>query len=65
VYTDKSKGRTGYEAEKWHWSYMPVSSVMLDAFNELVSTEDISGFDGSAVADSIQIIDQFVNGIAK
>lgn len=65
VYTDKSKGRTGYEEEKWHWSYMPVSSLMLEDFNELVSTEDISGFDGSAVADSIQIIDQFVNGIAK
>ena len=65
VYTDKAKGRTGYEEEKWHWSYMPVSSVMLDAYNEMITSDDISGFDGSSIADSIQIIDNFVNGISK
>ena len=65
VYTNKLSGRTGYEEEKWHWSYMPVSSVMLDAYNVLITSKDIEGFDGSAIADSIKIIDDFVNGIAK
>ena len=65
VYTSKEGGRTGYKEEKWHWSYMPVSSVMLKQYNELVSTMDISGFDGSEFADSINVIGYFVNGIAK
>ena len=65
VYTSKKSGRTGYEEEKWHWSYMPTSSVMLEKYNELVSTQDLGGFNGSQVADSLQIIDNFVNGIAK
>lgn len=65
VYTSKSNGRTGYEEEKWHWSYMPVSSVMLEQYNQLISTEDIKGFNGANVADSIQIIDNFVNGITR
>ena len=65
VYTSKKDGRTGYEEEKWHWSYMPTSSVMLEKYNELVSTQDLRGFNGSQVADTLQIIDNFVNGIAK
>ena len=65
VYTDKSSGRTGYEEEKWHWSYMPVSSVMLEDYNEFITSEDITGFEGSDMSDSIQIINHFVNGIAK
>ena len=65
VYTSKDGGRTGYEEEKWHWSYMPVSSVMLNQYNELVCISDIRGFDGSEVADSINVIGVFVNGIAE
>ena len=65
VYTSKKGGRTGYEEEKWHWSYMPTSSVMLEKYNKLVSIQDLVGFNGSQVADSLQIIDNFVNGIAK
>ena len=65
VYTSKKGGRTGYEEEKWHWSYMPTSSVMLEKYNKLVSIQDLGGFNGSQVADSLQIIDNFVNGIAK
>lgn len=65
VYTSKKDGRTGYEEEKWHWSYMPTSSVMLEKYNKLVSIQDLGGFNGSQVADSLQIIDNFVNGIEK
>ena len=65
VYTDKINGRTGYEEEKWHWSYMPVASLILKEFNKLIRNEDISGFDGSNSVDSIKIISYYVNGIAK
>ena len=44
---------------------MPTSSVMLEKYNKLVSIQDLGRFNGSQVADSLQIIDNFVNGIAK
>ena len=28
-YTSKQNGRTGYNEEKWHWSYLPLSSIYL------------------------------------
>ena len=65
VYTDKINGRTGYEEEKWHWSYIPVSSVILEEYNKFIRNDDISGFNGSNSVDSIKIIPYYVNGIAK
>ena len=44
---------------------MPTSSVMLEKYNKLVSIQDLGGFNEFQVADSLQIIDNFVNGIAK
>jgi D-alanyl-D-alanine carboxypeptidase len=63
VYTSKDSGRTGYEEEKWHWSYMPVSSAMLKEYNEFIVVEDINGFNGSGLADSLRILPNYVNGI--
>jgi len=55
--------RSGYEEEKWHWSFTPISIPMLKAYNELISTEDIQGFQGASQADSVKIINDYVNGI--
>ena len=66
VYTSKeipNSPRSGYEEEKWHWSYTPISIPMLNAYNALISTEDIQGFQGSSQADSVKIIQDYVNGI--
>jgi LAS superfamily LD-carboxypeptidase LdcB len=66
VYTSKEKSntpRSGYEEEKWHWSYTPISIPMLEAYNELISTEDINGFEGASQADSVKIIKNYVNGV--
>ena len=63
VYTSKDSGRTGYEEEKWHWSYMLVSSAMLKEYNEFIVVEDINGFNGSSLADSLRILPNYVNGI--
>lgn len=65
VYTSKDEGRTGYEEERWHWSYMPIASAMLDQYNREIKAEDISGFKGSEVADSVRIVREYVNGIAR
>lgn len=63
-YTSKASGRTGYNEEKWHWSFYPLSEPMLKAYNEQISYEDIDGFDGSAQAKEVKIIEQYVNGIS-
>lgn len=64
VYTDKSTSkRTGYEMEKWHWSYTPISSHYLKKYNELVNYKLVNGFKGSYFAPKIKSIENFVNGI--
>ncbi len=66
VYTSKEtsqSSRSGYEEEKWHWSYTPISIPMLNAYNGFISTEDIQGFQGASQADSVNIIRDYVNGI--
>lgn len=63
-YTSKVNGRTGYEEEKWHWSYLPLSKLFLEEFNKQVSSSDITGFAGSETAASLQIIANYVNGVA-
>lgn len=64
VYTDKNTTkRTGYEMEKWHWSYTPISSYYLKKYNELVNYKLVNGFKGSYFAPKIKSIENFVNGI--
>lgn len=63
VYSDKKNGRTGYEMERWHWSYLPLSSQYLNAYNKLITEKNIQGFEGHYLADSIEIIKKYVNGI--
>ncbi len=63
VYTSKANGRTGYNEEKWHWSYVPLSSVYLKFYNKHITHKDISGFQGSEFASKIDMIKNYVNGI--
>ncbi len=63
VYTSKINGRTGYNMEKWHWSYMPLSEKYLTFYNENISYKDITGFKGSEQAKTIDVIKNYVNGI--
>jgi zinc D-Ala-D-Ala carboxypeptidase len=64
TYTSKDSGRSGYEEEKWHWSYMPLAEKYLQAYRELVGEDDITGFHGSELADSLRIFQIYVEGIA-
>jgi LAS superfamily LD-carboxypeptidase LdcB len=63
-YSSKVNGRTGYEEEKWHWSYLPLSKLFLDEYKMRVSYSDINGFAGSEQAASLKIINDYVNGVA-
>lgn len=63
VYTNKNNGRTGYNEEKWHWSFVPLASKYLEFYNSNIKTEDISEFEGSHLAKDLRIIEDYVNGI--
>lgn len=65
VYTDKSTGRTGYNLERWHWSYMPLANEYLRFYNKHIEYSDIQGFEGSEYADKLDIITNYVNGISE
>ncbi len=63
-YTSKNDSRkTGYEEEKWHWSYMPVAVNYLKSFSNTINYSDIVGFDGWETAESISVIENYVRGI--
>lgn len=65
-YTDKSlNDRTGYNEEKWHWSYLPLAKQYLKYYNSNISNSDISGFDGSDLAEEIDMVKNYVNGISS
>lgn len=64
VYSKKGDARPyGYEEEKWHWSYMPVSSILLKNYNKSVTLDDIKEFAGSEVGKDLKVIERYVNGI--
>lgn len=66
VYSDKREdGRTGYEEEKWHWSYLPVASWYLKQYPSDVGYERLTGFEGAEAAKDIDVIRNYVQGISS
>jgi LAS superfamily LD-carboxypeptidase LdcB len=63
VYGDMRNGRTGYQEEKWHWSYWPLAEDFLSCYLELCPEEAFAGFEGASYSDSLCIIDRYVQGI--
>lgn len=65
TYTSKKIGsRKGYEEEKWHWSYMPLSRVYLEQYQKNIRPSDIAGFLGEEVVTALPILEEYVQGIA-
>jgi D-alanyl-D-alanine carboxypeptidase len=64
VYSAKGKKRpNGYEEEKWHWSYMPISKTLTEQYKKEVKNADIKGFLGAESAEGIDMINNYVLGI--
>lgn len=64
TYTEFSDQRkTGYQPEKWHWTYMPVSSICHTWATKNLTDDKISGFAGSETAIEIHVINRYVLGI--
>ena len=57
------KRSTGYNEEKWHWSYKPLARLMLVKYLELVSIDDVFGFKGDVAVKKLPLISEWVCGI--
>ena len=53
----------GYWEERWHWSYMPVSTKLTAYAKEHLKNDMIDGFLGSETAPMIDIVNRYVLGI--
>lgn len=63
-YTAKGDLRPdGYNEEKWHWSYKPVSEKLLNEAQDHLKNEMIQGFKGSEEAVSIDVVSKYVLGV--
>jgi len=59
---DKDR-QCGYNQEKWHWSYLPLASIIKQQYLTNIQYGDISGFRGSEQAKSIGMIKNYVDCI--
>ncbi len=58
-------GRTqGYQEEKWHWSYSPLSQSLTNLAAAQLKNTDFKGFMGAETAAKIGVVEKYVLGIA-
>lgn len=63
-YTPKGPERPeGYQEEKWHWSYLPLSKTLTQLAQTQLRNEAIQGFEGAEVAARIDVVGKYVLGI--
>ena len=63
VYSARDGRRqTGYEPERWHWSYIPTASRYLAAYVEARDAQP-RGFEGDVAAPQINWLTDYVLGI--
>ncbi len=65
-YTAKSSGgrTTGYNEEKWHWSYYPLSAEYMKQYKLQIKSSDLKGFLGDDLVEELGIIENYVFGVA-
>ncbi len=64
VYTKKGEHRpSGYNEEKWHWSYLPVAKKLIQVARDSMNLNMISGFLGAEAATDLNVIENYVFGI--
>lgn len=64
VYSEMGENRPyGYQEEKWHWSYLPISKDLTNAYAQKISDQDIDGFLGAESAPMIEVVQKYVLGI--
>ncbi len=65
-YTKKDSQRpTGYNEEKWHWSFTPLSIPMIRDARLALDDTKITGFSGSQTARQIGVVQKYILGVSK
>jgi len=65
-YTKKDSTRPhGYNEEKWHWSYTPLSIAMTRDAEKALKDSKITGFIGSETAVEIGVVEKYILGVHK
>jgi len=65
-YTAKNATRpNGYNEEKWHWSYAPLSVPMIQEAQKILKDHHINGFLGSETAAQIGVVQHYILGVNK
>ena len=54
---------TGYNSEKWHWSYLPVSKKLTQYAKDNFNNNLIQDFDGAETVEQIDILGHYILGI--
>lgn len=63
-YTKKGENRpSGYNEEKWHWSYTPLSIPMLKDATLVLDDSKVTGFLGSETAPQIGVVKNYILGV--
>jgi len=63
-YNAKGPGRpTGYNEEKWHWSYLSISRTLTRDYSNLIDEKNINGFFGEEYVSKLNLINDYVLGI--
>ncbi len=63
-YTQKGPNRPdGYNEEKWHWSFQPISQSITNYAEDHMRNEMVSGFLGAETAVDIDVVLKYVLGI--
>ncbi len=63
-YTKKGKLRqTGYNEEKWHWSYLPMAQKLTEVARKKLKNEMITGFLGAETAIKLDVVNNYVLSI--
>ncbi|MCF6189917.1 MAG: M15 family metallopeptidase [Cocleimonas sp.] len=63
-YTKKDNTRPyGYNEEKWHWSYTPLSIAMTRDAAKVLTDSKITGFSGSKTAVEIGVVEKYILGV--
>ena len=53
----------GYSEERWHWSYLPLATPLLEQYLQIMRDDMIGGFQGAQTAQSVGIIKHYAAGI--
>ena len=64
-YSTQDSRSGGYQEERWHWSYLPTSSVFTQQYSSLVKNDDLSGFLGDHLVSELKIIVNYVLNINR